>query len=225
MGEIFSLPISPAEKLVLLALADHARDDGTGAYPSVDLLARKSSLSRRGTQKVMRRLEQDGWIVPSKISHGRRTTEYRILLTNREPGSLFTKHQPRTPRHPTANLETSTANLSASNREPGSPESSRTVREPDGIDHQDDDFFHTLFKSLKADRCPCLNWRTFQWAKDRIAERAKTPPGSQAFWRKALANFDFDAELRSLPRDEMLRLVGSDEAAPEQTLLEIAEAS
>jgi hypothetical protein len=214
MGEIFSLPIPSIEKLVLLALADHARDDGTGAYPSIDLLARKSSLSRRGTQKVMRRLEQDGWIVPSKVSHGRRTTEYRISLTNREPGSLFGKNQPRMPRPPTANLETSTANVSASNREPGSPESSGTVIEPSGNDdHQDDDFFHTLFKSLQADRYPFLNWRTFLWAKDRIAQRAKMPPGSHAFWQKALTNFDFDAEMKTLPFNEMELLIGYPEAS------------
>lgn len=214
MGEIFNLPIPSIEKLVLLALADHARDDGTGAYPSIDLLARKSSLSRRGTQKVMRRLEQDGWIVPSKVSHGRRTTEYRILLTNREPGSLFGKNQPRTPRLPTANLETSTANVSASNREPGSPESSGTVTEPSGNDdHQDDDFFHTLFKSLKAGPYPCLSWRVFMWAKDRIAQRAKTPPGSQAFWQKALTSFDFDAELQTIPVDEMELLLSISEAS------------
>jgi Helix-turn-helix domain len=122
MAEIFGLDVPASEKLVLLALADHARDDGTGAYPSIGLLASKTSQSRRGVQKILRRLEQGRLVVPSNVSHGRRATEYRITLANREPGSLFGPTQPRTPAHPTANL-------SASNREPRSPESLGTVRE------------------------------------------------------------------------------------------------
>lgn len=49
--------------LVLLALADHAQDDGTKAYPSVATLAQKARLSRRGVQLALRRLETQGAIV------------------------------------------------------------------------------------------------------------------------------------------------------------------
>jgi biotin operon repressor len=111
MGAVFDLDVPATEKLVLLAMADHARDDGTGCYPSIDLLARKTSQSRRGVQKIVRRLEQSGLIVPSKVSQGRRATEYKLTIINREPGSLFNSAQPRTAGHPTANA-------SASNREP-----------------------------------------------------------------------------------------------------------
>ena len=132
MGEIFELNIPAPEKLVLLAMADHARDDGTGCYPSVETLGRKTSQSRRGVQRIMRRLEQDGWIAPSKLSKGRSTTEYKITLSNREPrslfpepnrdpGSLLVKAQPRPSVH-------STATLSTSNRDPGSPESLESLR-------------------------------------------------------------------------------------------------
>ena len=123
MGAVFELQISASEKLVLLAMADHARDDGTGCYPSVETLARKTSQSRRGVQKIIRKLEKSRLIEPSKVSHGRRTTEYRIALSNREPGSLLAAPQPRTTFVPTANLETR-------NREPRSPEPLRTVNEP-----------------------------------------------------------------------------------------------
>lgn len=132
MGAIFELDIPAYDKLVLLAMADHARDDGTGCYPSIDTLARKSSLSRRGVQGIMRRLEDSGLIAPEKISRGRRSTEYRITLANRAPGSLFPVAQPRTAAHPTANPVPSTAHLTASNRAPGSPESLRTLDEPLG---------------------------------------------------------------------------------------------
>jgi helix-turn-helix protein len=144
MGAVFELEISASEKLVLLAMADHARDDGTGCYPSIETLARKTSQSRRGVQKIMRKLEEiRGLIEPSKVSQGRRTTEYRITLGNREQGSLLVagvnrepgsllvtganrepgSSQPRTRKQPTANQETR-------NREPGSPEPLRTVIEP-----------------------------------------------------------------------------------------------
>jgi Helix-turn-helix domain len=133
MAAVFGLAIPASEKLVLLAMADHARDDGTGCYPSVDLLARKTSQSRRGVQKIMRRLEEErGLIAPSHLSRGgrRATTEYTLVLENREPGSLFSRSnrepgaaKPRTgfPR---------TANLVPRNRERGSPEPSGTVSEP-----------------------------------------------------------------------------------------------
>ena len=44
--------------LLELAIADHAHDDGTGAWPSVDALARKIRMSTRATQKILRKLEK-----------------------------------------------------------------------------------------------------------------------------------------------------------------------
>jgi hypothetical protein len=122
-GLIFELQIPASLKLVLLAMADHARDDGTGCYPSVELLARKTSQSRRGVQKIMRRLEEAGLISPSRVSRGgpRRSTEYKITLANSERGSLFASTQPRTPGR-------LTANASARNSEPGSPEPLGTIK-------------------------------------------------------------------------------------------------
>jgi Helix-turn-helix domain len=103
---VFQLDIAPSEKLVLLAMADHAHDDGTGCYPSIELLARKTSQTRRGVQKIMRRLQGAGLIAPSKVSRGgpRRSTEYTLMLANSEPRSLFASTQPRTPVHATANV-------------------------------------------------------------------------------------------------------------------------
>lgn len=118
MGAVFELDVAAGEKLVLLAMADHARDDGSGCYPSIELLARKTSQSRRGVQKIMRRLEDAGLIAPSEVSRGGRhcSTEYKLTLwnssANSEPRSLFGSTQPRTGRRKTANWETP-------NREPG----------------------------------------------------------------------------------------------------------
>jgi len=45
-------------KFVLLALADHANDEGKGAYPSLDKLATKTSMSRRTVQRALDALAQ-----------------------------------------------------------------------------------------------------------------------------------------------------------------------
>lgn len=67
--------------LVLLAIADHAHDDGTGAWPTVATLARKSRMSERGVQYSLRKLEEAGELVvePNAGPGGRNL--YRILLT------------------------------------------------------------------------------------------------------------------------------------------------
>ncbi len=43
--------------LLLLAIADHAHDDGTGAFPSVRTLARKTRQSERNVQLLLKTLE------------------------------------------------------------------------------------------------------------------------------------------------------------------------
>lgn len=84
MARVFELDVPSVEKLVLLAMADHARDDGTGCYPSMGGLARKTSQSRRGVQLIVRRLERKGLLTATFISNGGRgkATEYRISLEN-----------------------------------------------------------------------------------------------------------------------------------------------
>jgi DNA-binding MarR family transcriptional regulator len=55
--------VNPAERLVLLCLADHAHHDGTNAWPAVGRVAKRTSLSRRGVQKALRRLANKGLIL------------------------------------------------------------------------------------------------------------------------------------------------------------------
>src|SRR4051812_20589063 len=55
--------VNPAERLVLLCLSDHARHDGTNAWPAVGRIAKRTSLSRRGVQKALRRLADKGLIL------------------------------------------------------------------------------------------------------------------------------------------------------------------
>ena len=51
------------DRLVLMVLADHARADGTGAYPKVETMAREARLSERQARRCLRNLETTGAIV------------------------------------------------------------------------------------------------------------------------------------------------------------------
>jgi hypothetical protein len=98
MGEIFDLDIPAPEKLVLLAMADHARDDGTGCYPAIGTLARKTRLSRRGTQKLIRRLQTAGFIADTGKISRLGTIEYTLTLAKGgEQASLLFQARGRTP--------------------------------------------------------------------------------------------------------------------------------
>lgn len=82
MSEVFALSLRPAEKLVLLALADHANDQGD-AWPSVETLAKKSSTSSRTVLRILKELESSGWLTRQKRSrkNGSRTSSlYRLAL-------------------------------------------------------------------------------------------------------------------------------------------------
>ena len=49
--------------LVLLAIADWARDDGHNAYPTIPMLAEKARLSHRSVQRIIANLEESGELV------------------------------------------------------------------------------------------------------------------------------------------------------------------
>lgn len=66
-------------KFVLLALADHASDDGEGAYPSLTLLEKKTGLSRVSVSNALRALRQLGLIERVGISK-RGTTNYTLAI-------------------------------------------------------------------------------------------------------------------------------------------------
>lgn len=68
-----------SDRLVLLALADYAHDDGGMAFPAVGTLAHKARVSKTGCRKCLRRLEEAGEIMATGITrHG--TVIYSILM-------------------------------------------------------------------------------------------------------------------------------------------------
>jgi DNA-binding Lrp family transcriptional regulator len=68
-----------AERLVLLAIADNAADDGSHAYPSLAELQRKANLSERAVRDALRRLEAAGEL-KTHIGGGRGGTNYYTVI-------------------------------------------------------------------------------------------------------------------------------------------------
>jgi len=73
-------PNGGGERVLALALADHADDGGGKIWPSVELLAKKTLQSERTVQYQLRKMVLMGWLI--KVSDGgfgrRSTTEYQI---------------------------------------------------------------------------------------------------------------------------------------------------
>jgi hypothetical protein len=112
-------PESQSETLVLLALADYANDDGV-CWPSINGLVKKSRLSERGVQKVLKRLCEGGWL---KISYGNGRNNCNVY-------TIKTPNEVHPERGSPPYLSAKTPNLSAINPERGSPEPSITIKEP-----------------------------------------------------------------------------------------------
>src|SRR5690606_40080416 len=62
MSAVFeSETLAPTERLIMLALADHADDTGR-CYPSISRLGRRTGLSERAVQTNIRKLVNQGYI-------------------------------------------------------------------------------------------------------------------------------------------------------------------
>lgn len=72
-------PSKLGTRLVLLVLADFARGDGEGSWPSVATIASAANLSERQVQYSLRRLERDGEIERTGLSQAG-TNVYRVVM-------------------------------------------------------------------------------------------------------------------------------------------------
>lgn len=75
-------PTTANDRLVLIAIADEADDDGTNAYPSVDRIAMKARLNKRTTMRCLERLEAAGELIvhrPEKRGRGHYNT-YVVVM-------------------------------------------------------------------------------------------------------------------------------------------------
>jgi hypothetical protein len=75
------------DRLVLLAIADSAEDDGTNAWPGVEKIAAKAGVTRRGAQQAIARLRDAGLIGveeqaggPKDMRADRRPNRYSVVM-------------------------------------------------------------------------------------------------------------------------------------------------
>jgi len=95
MGDVFYLnpkEVDAPTKAVLLALADHANDDGLSVYPSVKRIAWKTSLSERTVRTKLKLLREQGFIKIEKLSKVHKANEYSMdidkIITDMHRGAV-----------------------------------------------------------------------------------------------------------------------------------------
>jgi hypothetical protein len=88
MSEVWTLKIDRDKQLVLLALADHADDEGY-CYPSTAYVAWKTNYSKRQTQRVLDELERDGILKIARPATPTTPNIYRIQLKAAEHKSPY----------------------------------------------------------------------------------------------------------------------------------------
>jgi hypothetical protein len=86
--------LDASERLVMLSLADHSDDEGV-CYPSIARLAKRTSMSDRGVQKVLVRLQERGFL-RVEIGAGRSGSNRYFVNATPEPGSPPNQVHPRT---------------------------------------------------------------------------------------------------------------------------------
>lgn len=98
MAKVWRCGLPSGDKFVLLALADHANDEGGDVFPSVDLIAEKVTGSRRTVQRALGRLRRIGLLHVEREGGGKaRTTRYRICLGTLADEACSCPGQPRQP--------------------------------------------------------------------------------------------------------------------------------
>lgn len=78
-------PAKLTDRLVLIALADRANDDGRDCYPSVDRLARDANVSARAVQYSLRRLREQGLIETTYNAGKHGANAYAVLMVDQPP--------------------------------------------------------------------------------------------------------------------------------------------
>jgi hypothetical protein len=80
MHEVYGKELDHAKQAVLLAMADHADDEGWHCFPSMDRVAYKTGYSPRNVIRVVSELKKIGALVVVAEATAQKATEYRICL-------------------------------------------------------------------------------------------------------------------------------------------------
>jgi hypothetical protein len=93
---VWRLNLPTKHKIVALALADHAHEDGSEARPSQALLSDKTGISDRHIRRILTDLLGWGVIETQRPAGQHRATTYRIVMTfpDRTPVSTLKLSRP-----------------------------------------------------------------------------------------------------------------------------------
>jgi predicted transcriptional regulator len=99
MSRVWDIELRHTAKLVLLALADWANDEGA-CWPSIATLERRCGLSDRGVRNVLEELEAEGRL--RRVQRAGRSTMFHLTPEGRalDPGTTFTPTPERGAGHP-----------------------------------------------------------------------------------------------------------------------------
>lgn len=121
-----------ADRLVLLAIADSANDQGRDAYPSVTTIARKAKMDKRTVQRSLRSLVAAGELAVAEFAGQNGTHRYRVIMADGRqdttpgdtPPPVVIHHPDETPR-----VASNPSRGGISSRE-GWQDAPRTILEP-----------------------------------------------------------------------------------------------
>lgn len=99
MSKVWEIQLDHAKQSVLLALADHAHDDGTHCYPGVEYLSWKTGYSERQIQRILHDLADEQLIQIIAWAKGGRglPTEFELHLDNGKPKPEWRKGDKMSP--------------------------------------------------------------------------------------------------------------------------------
>lgn len=174
------------EKMVLNVLADHADENGEGAWPSVERIALLAGrISERQVQRCLRRLQDMGFISVAAEATRHRPTEYRLHLdVIRE--TWVTESRPSNPGV-------------TDGRSRGDRESPEPINEPIPQESPKGDSFVQVMPQRKPRK------RDVLWdALVEIMGHSPSTKGERGKWNKALKDM---REVGATPEDLMRRAV------------------
>jgi hypothetical protein len=207
MSQVWELDLPATDKLILLGFADHANDDGI-CRPSFARIAWKCGISRETVKRTVRRLRELG--ILAKIAEaggpgyppawqiltvkGVRLTPFASDLGRSNGGHGQGEKGSRAPGMGVTAV-TRESNTRIEDLEPKSSSAPKKRSLAEIL--TDDELSNLLFENFKnRPEYPALTREHIKFAIVKIRERAKTPPGSVAYWLRAVENFlrDFAQE-------------------------------
>jgi len=128
-GKVWELDLDPIDKLVLLALADHADHEGNNVRPGNDLMCAKTGLSERTIGKKIEKFIQLGILIPVRLSAGPgKFREFSLVADHLPRHELFIKRDLKKVE-PRSTVHKQTVERGSTVKGPKSPKSRSTTRQ------------------------------------------------------------------------------------------------